>query len=385
VVLTFVAAVLVALTLGPLWAVLARQLPPTAEDRLNQLATRHLGWDEVGDGLEQLCRLVTEAVRAVSAEITVELGDGVTVRRSFVRAAVVNPGSARAADPPTVLRLALRRDSRTLGELAVTLAEHRSLSPVEERLLAEAADHAALVVEVSRVDRSLQRVVAQARSRHEELRQSRTRISAVMEEERRRVERDIHDGAQQHLVALAVNLRLLKVLLQRDPVRAAGRTGAVREACAVAIETLERLSVGLYPAELTERGPVAALRAAGASSPVPVTVLAPASDQRWSAEVEHAIYFSCIEALQNALKHGQPRRIVVTLTATAGEVRVTLEDDGRGYDLAARPAGSGTTNMRDRVESVGGTLSVRSEPGRGTSVSARIPLLHAHALPARQG
>jgi signal transduction histidine kinase len=297
---------------------------------------------------------------------------------------VVTTGPARAADP-TVLRLALRRDSRTLGDLVVTLAEHRSLSPVEERLLAEAADHAALVVEVSRVDRSLQRIVAQALSRHEELRQSRTRISAVMEEEGRRVERDIHDGAQQHLVALAVNLRLLKVLLERDPVRAADRTGAVREACAVAIETLERLSVGLYPAQLTERGPVAALRAAGASSPVPVTVLAPSPDQRWSAAVEHAIYFSCIEALQNALKHGQPGRIVVTLTATASEVRVSLEDDGRGYDLAARPAGSGTTNMRDRVESVGGTLSVRSGLGRGTSVSARIPLLDAHALPARQG
>jgi signal transduction histidine kinase len=386
--LTFVAAVLVALTLGPLWVALCRRLPLTVEDRLNRLATRHLEWEEVGDGLAQLCRLVTEAFRAVSTEVTVQLGGGVTIRRAFVADGAEEVGlplPVPAADGRGLVRSALRRGSRDLGELLVLLAEDRHLSPVENRLLNEAADHAALVVEVGRIDRSLQTVVAQARDRHEELQHSRTRIPAVMEAERRRVERNIHDGAQQHLVALAVNLRLLRVLLDRDPARAALRTCAVQEACTAALRMLDELSLGLYPSELLDRGPVAALSTVAASSPVPMMVLAPDPDQRWSSAVERALYFTCIEAVQNALKHGQPGRITVTVSPTADDVTVTVDDDGRGYDVAKQPTGSGTTNMRDRVESVGGTLAVRTAEGGGTSVTARIPMPDAPALSAGLG
>jgi signal transduction histidine kinase len=388
VILTFVAAVLVALTLGPLWVALSRRLPLSAEARLNRLATRHLEWDEVGDGLEQLCRLVTEALRAVSAEVSVQLGDGVTLRRAFVAngvAATLRPLRGPAADGRGLVRLALRRGSRDLGELVVVLAQDHHLSPVEDRLLAEAADHAALVVEAGRIDRSLQTLVAQARDRHEELQQSRTRISAAMEAERRRVERNIHDGAQQHLVALAVNLRLLKVLLDRDPARAGRRAGAVQQACAAALETLDRLSLGLYPSELVERGPVAALRTVAASSPVPMVVLASHPDQRWTAAVERALYFTCIEALQNALKHGQAGRITVTVAPTREAVTLAIDDDGRGYDVAKQQTGSGTANMRDRVESVGGTLAVRTAEGRGTSVTARIPVADGAVLAVGPG
>ena len=150
------------------------------------------------------------------------------------------PGSTTAVRP-------LIRGDRRLGELTVSLGEGRELSPVEVRMLDDAADHAGLIIEGARMDQTLQQLVADGDARNAELQRSRARILTTMEDERRRLERDIHDGAQQHLVALAVNLRLLRVLVTRDPARARSTAITVRAALLNAVETLERLSDRAVP------------------------------------------------------------------------------------------------------------------------------------------
>ena len=137
----------------------------------------------------------------------------------------------------------------------------------------------------------------------------------------------------------------------------------MRAALLNAVETLERLSVGLYPSELAEAGPAAALRVAADASPIPVIVHADVR-QRLPTAVERAAYFSCLEALQNAIKHADAQRIVVTLTQTDGVLAFEVADDGRGFDPTLTPPGSGRTNLADRVSGAGGQLTVSSAPGR---------------------
>ena len=208
--------------------------------------------------------------------------------------------------------------------------------------------------------------------RADELRRSRERLVDAQDDERRRLERDIHDGAQQHLVALAVNLRLAATLAARSPERADALLAAQEDAATEAVATLVRLSRGIYPPLLEEEGVGAALRSVIAGSGREIAVVEHAVG-RYPATVEAAAYFSCLEALQNAAKHAGASTIGVTLTGTAAGLELTVEDDGAGFDPASTPAGSGLANIRDRVESVGGTVRTESAPGRGTRVCAVLP------------
>jgi signal transduction histidine kinase len=372
--LTFAGAALVALTLSPLNERLSRMLPEPAEDQLARLTSGRSGAGDPGARLDELVRLVSSAlgppaVTRITASLGAELTavwqwpeqGGLEVERTapFVRRLV--SGADRAPG-----------DLSVLGELSVRTGPGRMLTPVEHRLLDQAAHHAALLLGTARMDVTLQRLLAESAQRHRELSASRSRILSAMEEERRRVERDIHDGAQQHLVALTVNLQLLRVLVDRDPDRARATAARVHDAVVDTIETLNRLSAGLYPPLLAEAGPVVALRAAAEGTPVPVVVQGDAG-RRWSAPVEAAAYFSCLEALQNALKHADAGRIVVTVTSGGEDLGFEVSDDGRGFDTALVLSGSGTANLRDRIAALGGTLSVISTVGRGTTVTGWLP------------
>jgi signal transduction histidine kinase len=213
---------------------------------------------------------------------------------------------------------------------------------------------------------------AQLSARADELRGSRERLVDLQDEERRLLERDIHDGAQQHLVALAVNLRLAQTLAERSPERADVILEGQEQAAVEAVDTLVHLSRGIYPRLLADRGLAAALRQAVANSPVPVQVI-PHGVGRLSTTVEAAAYFCCLEAVQNAAKHSGAALIRVDLIDEAGSLQCVVEDDGEGFDARTTTAGSGLTNMRDRVEAVGGTLAIGSSLDLGTRIVALLP------------
>jgi signal transduction histidine kinase len=265
----------------------------------------------------------------------------------------------------------VRYGGEELGVLAVQ--ERAPLTVVEERLFAGLADQAGLVLRSARLRVELQRRASELSRRAEELRASRRRLVDVQDERRRALERDIHDGAQQHLVALAVNLRLAQTLTSRAPHRAQELLDAQRAATVQAIETLAQLSRGIYPPMLAQHGLASALEAAAATSPVPVDVTA-RDVGRYPAHLEAAAYFTCLEAVQNAVKHAAATTISVVLQGSAEALALAVSDNGTGFDTERAAAGAGLTNLRDRVESVGGTLVTRSAPGTGTVVHAELPV-----------
>jgi signal transduction histidine kinase len=207
----------------------------------------------------------------------------------------------------------------------------------------------------------------------EELRASRARVVAATDRERRRIERDLHDGAQQRLVALSVRLALARDLIGRDADRAAEMLETMRTEVKAAQAELNLLAQGVYPPVLTEHGLPAALRSAVDRCPNPVE-LAIDDIGRYPRELEAAIYFCCVEALQNATKHAGAEALVkVGLSLTAvGEILFEVTDDGPGFELPAG-RGNGFTNMRDRIGAAGGVVELVSQRGRGTLVTGRVP------------
>jgi signal transduction histidine kinase len=204
-----------------------------------------------------------------------------------------------------------------------------------------------------------------------ELRASRQRIVEAQDAERRRIERNIHDGAQQHLVALAVKLRMARTISERQPARTAESLADVRALIASSLENLRDLAGGIYPPTLTERGVAAALRAQASSGATTTTVSAKRIE-RFDPAIEAAIYFVCLEAIQNAAKHGA-RSVRVELGRSGVDVVFTVTDDGPGFDPSTAARGSGLQNMEDRVAAVGGLLTIRSAPGAGAMITGSIP------------
>ncbi len=220
------------------------------------------------------------------------------------------------------------------------------------------------------------RLSAQTSSLLRAVRESRSRIQSAADDERRRIERDLHDGAQQRLVALRIKLELAAERTDRGD--ADGDAGAAMlrglgEEVEQALEEVRSLARGIYPAPLADHGLVGGLRAAALRSPLPTTVLA-AGVGRHPREIESAAYFCCLEALQNVAKHAAGATAAVIELRDDGVLRLEVRDDGAGFDQRDVEAGSGITNMRDRLAAVGGELILRSEPGRGTIVTGTIPL-----------
>jgi signal transduction histidine kinase len=217
------------------------------------------------------------------------------------------------------------------------------------------------------------RLLAQTAALVREVRESRARIQSSADDERRRIEHDLHDGAQQHLVALRIKLELAAE--RADQMN--GTTAEMLRGLGVEVEnTLDEvraLARGIYPAPLADRGLVEALRAAALRSRLPTTVL-PDGIRRYAREIESAAYFCCLEALQNASKHAGDATAVIVHLSDDGQLRFEVRDDGQGFDPDTVTTGIGLTSMRDRVAAVGGEVTIWSRPGHGTRVSARIPL-----------
>jgi signal transduction histidine kinase len=218
------------------------------------------------------------------------------------------------------------------------------------------------------------RLAAQTEALLREVEDSRARIAATADEERRRLERDLHDGAQQRLVALRMRLSLAAELLAVDHARGAELVRQLGPEAEAAIEEMRALARGVYPAPLVDHGLAEALRAAARRSPLHVVVVAERG-RRYTASIEAAAYFCCLEALQNAAKHADgATRVTVTIAELNGDLRLEVVDDGIGFDPARTTRGSGLTNLEDRARAIGGDAVVESSVGTGTRMIVSVPL-----------
>ena len=270
--------------------------------------------------------------------------------------------------------LPVRHAGQLLGVLRLQERPGLPLTLVEERLFAGLAAQAGLVLRWVRLQAELDDRRAELLVRSEEIKASRERLIATQDAERSRLERDLHDGAQQHLVALTVNLRLAHTILRQSPIRAAAVLSKQAAAAQVAIETISTLSRGIYPRQLADQGLGAALRSAVAGSAMPV-VIDTRGVARLPAPLEAALYFCGMEAVQNAAKHSGAATVSVRVDEDSERWRLSVTDDGTGFDQthATATSGVGLANMRDRLDAVGGTVEVTSSKPTGTTVTAVIP------------
>jgi signal transduction histidine kinase len=217
-----------------------------------------------------------------------------------------------------------------------------------------------------------ERLQAELRARLVELQASRARLVTAADEARRRIERDLHDGAQQQLVALRISLGLARQLVTSSPREAADLIAQTEHQAAGALEELRELARGIYPPLLADLGLCAALEAQARKAALPVTIEAPEAG-RFPQEIEAAVYFSVLEALQNVAKYAQASAARVTLGHDGPYLVFTVTDDGKGFDQAITPMGTGVQGMSDRLSALGGTLEITSAPGQGTRVTGRVP------------
>jgi signal transduction histidine kinase len=245
-----------------------------------------------------------------------------------------------------------------LGAISIRMPRDEPLNPAAEQLVIDVASQAGLALSNAGLI--------------EDLRASRQRLVAAQDEERRRLERNLHDGAQQDLVALAIKLRLASTVVE-DAAETRQLLGELQEDAAGALSNLRDLARGIYPPLLADGGLVPALRAQADKSPIPVVVDADGVG-RFGQNIEAAVYFCCLEALQNIAKYAAASHAHICVAARDHSLRFTVSDDGVGYDASRTPMGSGQRNMADRLAALDGRLEVRSVPSKGTTITAHLPL-----------
>jgi signal transduction histidine kinase len=280
--------------------------------------------------------------------------------------------NGRAAGPIRVAPIC--HAGELLGTIVVARSEGAvSFSEEDDRVLTELARQVGLAFHNAQLDTALQTSLDELRHQADELRASRARIVASGDAERRRVERNLHDGAQQHLVALAVNLRLAKDVVLEDPQAAVEMLDELGTAVQDTIQELRELAHGIYPPLLVDSGLGGALRPVVNRSPLDVELLTEGIG-RYDGDIEAAIYFCCLEALQNAGKHAPSAHVTVRVWEESGGLLFAVVDDGPGFDVRRAERGHGFVNMMDRLGAIGGSVRWESEPGRGTQIRGSVPL-----------
>ena len=264
------------------------------------------------------------------------------------------------------MREPIRHQGELLGALSIVKRPGESITPTEEKLVRDLAGQAGLVMRNVALTEQLMDHIDQ-------LRASRQRLVNAQDEERRKLERNLHDGAQQQLVALSVKLRLAEGLVDRDPEKTKSMLADLQAATGEAIEDLRDLARGIYPPLLADKGLVAALEAQARKGSVATDVRSE-NVVRYPQQVEAAVYFCALEALNNVAKYAGASRAEVRLAQSNGDLTFEVSDDGAGFDVGRTSYGTGLRGMADRVEAIGGTLEIRSTPGEGTSVAGRIPV-----------
>ncbi len=336
----------------------------TPYEVLSHFAERMASTYAADELLPQMARILSEGTGAASAEVWLKVGSELRREGSWpeARNRAADTVDVRMEDEPRLpgadLSVAVRDRGELLGALSITKSRAEPVTDADRKLLSDLASQAGLVL------RNVKLI--------EELRASRQRIVSAQDEERRRIERNIHDGAQQQLVALNVKLGLTKMLAAKDVEKTDEMLAQLQTETQEALENLRDLARGIYPPLLRDHGLIAALEAQARKSPVQVVVEADAVD-RYPHEVEAGVYFCVLEALQNVAKYADASRVTVRLSADHGGLSFAVTDDGRGFDPSAVGYGTGLQGITDRVEALGGTVAIRSKPGGGTTVEGRLP------------
>ncbi|HVF08937.1 MAG TPA: sensor histidine kinase [Actinomycetota bacterium] len=332
----------------------------------------------------------TYASEDVLPRIARVLGEGVGAERACVRLSIdgelrvvaswpAEPGDQiSVADQPDGFTAEVRHQGELLGALAVAMPPNDPMNPSKERLVHDLAAQAGLVLRNERLTAAL-------KARLAELKAAQRRLVSARDHERRRLERNIHDGAQQQLVALQVRQRLAEQLIDRDPAKAKEMLSVIQIDTGAALDDLRDLARGIYPPLLADKGLQAALEAQARKAAMPITIEADGIG-RLPQDVEAAIYFSALEALQNTAKYADAHAVTVSLERVDGGVGFTVRDDGRGFEPSARSFGTGLQGIADRLGALDGELDVQSAPGSGTTVRGRVPVgpqVHAAKAGAR--
>jgi len=367
--LTLVAAALIALAFNPVrdrakrfanWMVYGKRATPY--EVLSEFAERMAGALAIEDVLPRTARMLAEGTGAVRADVWLRVGTELRAEGSWPsppdieRIPLVDGGVIDVSGASRVVEV--RHQGELLGAISVKKAPGDPVTPTEERLLDDVASQAGLVL------RNVGLI--------EDLRASRHRIVAAQDQERRKLERNIHDGAQQQLVALAMKANLARSLVGPDNRKQGELLDQLTSDAQDALENLRDLARGIYPPLLADQGLVAALTSQTRKSAVPVTVVADGIG-RFSQDVEAAVYFCSLEALQNVAKYAKASGATVHLHRGDGHLSFEITDDGIGFDPTARGYGTGTQGMADRLAALGGELTVTSSPGAGTRVMGKVP------------
>jgi signal transduction histidine kinase len=319
--------------------------------------------------LEQMSRVLAQGTGAERAEVWVRAGSRLVLASSSIPMA----DDQRELPMPNGTLPPLERDAIVpvshqgdlLGALTVVKKRGETMSGVERKLVADLAAQAGLVLKNVGLNRELL-------ARLDDLRASRQRLVTAQDEERRRIERDLHDGAQQHLVALKIKVGLAEAMAEPES-RARPVLAQLKLDADEALDRLRELARGVYPPLLASDGLEVALRAHLRRFSVPAQLHA-ANLPRQPREVESAVYFCCLEALQNVTKYAEATSARVRIWIADSMLNFSVVDDGKGFDPATASRSSGLQNMRDRIESLDGTFTISSSPGTGTAVSGNLPI-----------
>ena len=316
-----------------------------------------------GEVVARMARLLADATDAEHAEVWISIGSALRTAAAWPTGqgsdTVTLDGDTLPMMPASAA-IPVRHQGELLGALTVTKKRGEGLTPVEAKLLDNLANQAGLVLRNAGLTESL-------KARLDDLRESRKRLVAAQDEERRRLERNLHDGAQQNLVALKVKLGIAKALASKNPEKTTQVLDQLMSDADEAVETLRDLARGIYPPLLAEKGLAAALESQARKATLPVTVFADGID-RYPQDIEAAVYFCCLEVLQNVQKYADAGEATVRLSDAGGQLRFEVRDDGKGFDPAATRKGSGLTNMADRLDALDGRVEVTSRPAEGTTV-----------------
>ena len=376
--LTIAAAVVIALVFQPLRqraSLLANRLVyghrATPYQVLSDFAADMAGQLDLGDALDRMVSLLAGASGASRVEAWIRVGaelrpSAVWPGGSAPSAAVQLNGTAELPVPdPSARMVPVRHGDDLLGAISLSKPPSEPLTSTEDSLLQHLASQASLVMRNAQL-------TAELRATIDQLLASRRRLVEAQDAERRKIERNLHDGAQQQLIALAIQLGLLAESAD-DPDLVRQAIPDLKAQLSAALDDLRALARGIYPPLLAEQGLVMALRAQSARGPVPVLLEA---DQvgRYPQDTESTVYFCTLEALQNVAKHARASRATVRLAGSGDTLEFSVSDDGAGFPAAGTSHGSGLQGMSDRLAAHGGTLAVRSQPGQGTTITGRLPV-----------
>jgi signal transduction histidine kinase len=342
---------------------------------LAEVAADMAGQLDTGAALDRMAAALAAATGGLRVEVWVRVATRLLPRVTWP------PGS----DSPSAVPIAdgdqmpafdatravpVRHRGELLGAITLRKPPGEPVSAAENQLLDHLASQAGLVLRNVRLTAELHATI-------DDLRASRRRLVRAQDEERQRIERNLHDGAQQQLVALGIQLGLIDAAAE-DPAEVRVIAAQLRAGLHAAVDDLRALARGIFPPLLADQGLAAAVQAQARRAPLPVRIDADGIG-RYRRDAEATAYFCILEALQNVAKYAHASQATVALSCPDGHLEFTVADDGDGFDPSQATQGSGLLGMADRLAAVGGTLRVESVPGTGTTISGALPVSEVHA------